>query len=72
MVPISTSPSDTDNLFIIGPGTFLDSASTRAQMAIPDWMLTPWEKEDWRNDPDLGHWEAEHPRPKCCKRARVP
>lgn len=44
------------NLFIIGAGTFLERIDTR-QLRIPDWMLTKWEKEDWRNDPNLGHWE---------------
>jgi hypothetical protein len=44
------------NLFIIGPATFLERINTR-QLRVPDWMLTKWEKEEWRNDPNLGHWE---------------
>ena len=44
------------NLFIIGPGTFLQRIDTR-QLRIPNWMLTKWERDEWRNDPDLSHWE---------------
>jgi hypothetical protein len=44
------------NLFIIGPGTFMERVKTR-QLRIPDWMLTKWEKEEWRNDPDVGRWQ---------------
>ncbi len=44
------------NLFIIGAGTFLNRIDTR-QSVLPEWMLTKWEKEDWRLNPNLGHWE---------------
>ena len=57
------------NLFIIGTGTFLDRLHTR-QMRLPDWMLTPWEREDWRDDPGLTRWEQDL-RTEMVKRARV-
>ncbi|RYF49825.1 MAG: hypothetical protein EOO38_07075 [Cytophagaceae bacterium] len=44
------------NLYIIGAGTLLNRIDTR-QNVIPEWMLTKWEKEDWRYNPDIGHWE---------------
>lgn len=44
------------NLFIIGAGTFLNRIDTR-QSLIPEWMLTKWEKEDWRFNPAIGQWE---------------
>lgn len=56
------------NLFIIGTGTFLNRIDTR-QMRLPDWMLTPWEKEDWRYDPGLALWE-QNLRTEMIKRAR--
>ncbi|MDB5243984.1 MAG: heparinase, partial [Spirosoma sp.] len=44
------------NLYIIGAGTMLNRIDTR-QSVIPEWMLTKWEKEDWRFNPEIGHWE---------------
>ena len=44
------------NLYIIGAGSFLNRIDTRNYL-IPEWMLTPWEKADWRNDPGVGHWQ---------------
>lgn len=57
------------NLFIIGTGTFLDRLHTR-QMRLPDWMLTSWERDDWRSDPNLTQWE-QGLRTEMVKRARV-
>ena len=56
------------NLYIIGPGTFLQRIAAR-QATIPDWMLTQWEKEDWRYNPELGHWQ-QTVRSEMLKRAR--
>ena len=44
------------NLFIIGPGTFMERINTR-QLRVPDWMLARWERDEWRNAPDLHLWE---------------
>ncbi len=44
------------NLYIIGAGTFLNRIDTR-QSVIPEWMLTKWEKEDWRFNPNIGQWQ---------------
>ena len=55
-------------MYLLGAGTFLNRLVTR-QQRIPDWMLTGWEKSEWRDNFDLEFWMRDV-RQEMMKRAR--
>jgi len=45
-------------LYMLGAGPVLDRLVFRS-LRIPEWMLTSWEKREWRDSFDLYRWQSE-------------